>query len=95
MSVTTPKIGSLLKLLGKHSSFALLTNYLPYVIFNFFPLLNCRKKEDNTYQGTTWQIKFNLGNVNKKESYKLRVALASATFSELQVKFQNLFSVLD
>lgn len=87
MLVTTPKIGSMLKLLGKHS-YALPTNYLLYIMFNFF-LLNCRKKEDNKYQGTTWQIKFNLDNVNKKESYKLRIALASATYSELQVKFQK------
>ncbi|XP_058780720.1 probable rhamnogalacturonate lyase B [Vicia villosa] len=48
-----------------------------------------RKKEDSTYQGTTWQIKFNLDNVNKKESYKLRIALASATFSELQVRVND------
>ncbi|KAL5074052.1 hypothetical protein RYX36_013036 [Vicia faba] len=48
-----------------------------------------RKKEDNTYQGTTWQIKFNLDNVNKKDRYKLRVALASATYSELQVRVND------
>ncbi|CAL5205313.1 unnamed protein product [Lathyrus oleraceus] len=48
-----------------------------------------RKKEDNKYQGTTWQIKFNLDNVNKKESYKLRIALASATYSELQVRVND------
>jgi len=56
-------------------------------------LPNFRKKEDNTYQGTTWQIKFNLDNVNKKGSYKLRVALASATYSELQVTFLNSFCI--
>lgn len=48
-----------------------------------------RKKDDNTYQGTTWQIKFQLDKVNKSSSYKLRVALASATFSELQVRVNN------
>ncbi|XP_061372055.1 probable rhamnogalacturonate lyase B isoform X3 [Gastrolobium bilobum] len=48
-----------------------------------------RKKDDNTYQGTTWQIKFQLGKVNKSSSYKLRVALASATFSELQVRVND------
>ncbi|KAH1253163.1 Rhamnogalacturonate lyase [Glycine max] len=48
-----------------------------------------RKKDDNTYQGTTWQIKFKLDNVNKSSSYKLRVALASAALSELQVRVNN------
>ncbi|XP_057434888.1 probable rhamnogalacturonate lyase B isoform X2 [Lotus japonicus] len=48
-----------------------------------------RKKDDNTYQGTTWQIKFKLDNVNKSSIYKLRVALASATFSELQVRVND------
>ncbi|KAK7282913.1 hypothetical protein RIF29_12031 [Crotalaria pallida] len=48
-----------------------------------------RKKEDNTYQGTTWQIKFQLNNVIKTSTYKLRVALASATFSELQVRVND------
>ncbi|KAG5031185.1 hypothetical protein JHK82_014800 [Glycine max] len=48
-----------------------------------------RKKDDNTYQGTTWQIKFKLDSVNKSSSYKLRVALASATLSELQVRVNN------
>ncbi|CAL0327329.1 unnamed protein product [Lupinus luteus] len=48
-----------------------------------------RKKDDNTYQGTTWQIKFQLSNVNKNSTYKLRLALASATFSELQVRVND------
>ncbi|OIW14564.1 hypothetical protein TanjilG_14950 [Lupinus angustifolius] len=48
-----------------------------------------RKKDDNTYQGTTWQIKFHLNNVNKNSTYKLRLALASATFSELQVRVND------
>ncbi|XP_020962182.1 uncharacterized protein LOC107606232 isoform X1 [Arachis ipaensis] len=48
-----------------------------------------RKKDDNTYQGTTWQIKFQLSNVNKTGTYKLRLALASATFSELQVRVND------
>jgi hypothetical protein len=92
--VTSPKIGSLLKLPGKDKGFALSTNYLLYIIVDFPPQF-FRKKEDNTYQGTTWQIKFNLDNVTKKGSYKLRVALASATYSELQVTFLNSFCVLD
>ncbi|KAL4604370.1 hypothetical protein ACB092_10G188900 [Castanea dentata] len=48
-----------------------------------------RKKDNNTYQGTTWQIKFNLDNVNRNATYKLRVALASATLSELQVRVND------
>ncbi|KAK4274200.1 hypothetical protein QN277_017463 [Acacia crassicarpa] len=48
-----------------------------------------RKKDDNTYQGTTWQIKFKLDKANKRGSYKLRIALASATFSELQVRVND------
>ncbi|KAF3447274.1 hypothetical protein FNV43_RR12454 [Rhamnella rubrinervis] len=48
-----------------------------------------RKKEDNTYQGTTWEINFKLNNVDKKGTYCLRLALASATFSELQVRVND------
>ena len=51
----------------------------------YFWLLDCRKKDDNTYKRTTWQIKFNLDEVDQNGTYKLRVALASATISELQV----------
>lgn len=71
--------------------FALPACYLPqgeakHIVKFYSPIF--RKKDDNTYQGTTWQIKFKLENVNKSSgSYKLRVALASATFSELQVNF--------
>ncbi|KAL5134102.1 Cyclin-dependent kinase G-2 [Glycine soja] len=42
------------------------------------------QKDDNTYQGSTWQIKFKLDSVNKSSTYKLRVALASAILSTLQ-----------
>lgn len=48
-------------------------------------LLHFRKKDNNTYQGTTWQIKFELDNVNQNSTYILRVAIASANLSELQV----------
>lgn len=48
-------------------------------------LHQCRKK-DNKYEGTTWKIKFKLDGVNQAGVYKLRVALASATLAELQVK---------
>ncbi|XP_058747807.1 probable rhamnogalacturonate lyase C [Vicia villosa] len=48
-----------------------------------------RKKNDGSYQGTTWQIKFNLDDVEVNGIYKLRLALASANVSELQVRVNN------
>ncbi|XP_076890336.1 uncharacterized protein LOC143541383 [Bidens hawaiensis] len=48
-----------------------------------------RKKEDNTYEKTTWTIKFKLNNVNKDGNYKLRLALASAQVSDLQVRVND------
>ncbi|KAL0812927.1 hypothetical protein Bca101_069370 [Brassica carinata] len=48
-----------------------------------------RKKESKTYQGTTWQIKFELKNIDKDHIYTLRVAIASATFAELQVRVND------
>ncbi|CAH9078339.1 unnamed protein product [Cuscuta europaea] len=47
-----------------------------------------RKKEDNTYQGTTWQIKFIL-DLHLDGIYMLRIAIASATYAELQVRVNN------
>ncbi|GMY17460.1 probable rhamnogalacturonate lyase B [Fagus crenata] len=48
-----------------------------------------RRKDDNTHEGTTWQIKFKLNSVDHRSTYKLRVALASATLAELQVRVNN------
>ncbi|GMN40189.1 hypothetical protein TIFTF001_009421 [Ficus carica] len=48
-----------------------------------------RKKDDNTHEGTTWKIRFKLNNVDRKGSYKLRVAIASATLAELQVRVND------
>ncbi|OAY51103.1 rhamnogalacturonate lyase B [Manihot esculenta] len=48
-----------------------------------------RKKDDNTYQRTTWQIKFKLDSADQNGIYKLRIALASATVSELQVRIND------
>ncbi|KAM6570128.1 hypothetical protein CsatB_018113 [Cannabis sativa] len=50
-----------------------------------------RKKEGTkaSYQGTTWQIQFKLDEVDKSTNYTLRIALASATFSELQVRVND------
>ncbi|KAM3237643.1 hypothetical protein P3S67_012051 [Capsicum chacoense] len=49
----------------------------------------CRIKEDGTYQGTTWQIRFKLDSVNQGGTYKLRIAIASATLAEVQVWVNN------
>ncbi|KAL1310214.1 hypothetical protein HN51_052866 [Arachis hypogaea] len=54
----------------------------------FFAQVN-RKKENKTYQATTWQINFNLENVNANGTYKLRVALASVHYAELQIRVKN------
>ncbi|XP_012081709.1 probable rhamnogalacturonate lyase B isoform X2 [Jatropha curcas] len=43
-----------------------------------------REKGNNTYEATTWQIIFELKNVNQSGNYTLQLALASATLSELQ-----------
>lgn len=48
-----------------------------------------RKKPDNTYEGTTWQIKFKLEDANPKETYKLRIALATANVAELEVRVND------
>ncbi|KAJ4962346.1 hypothetical protein NE237_022285 [Protea cynaroides] len=48
-----------------------------------------RKKSNDTYQATTWQIIFKLDSVNQNSTYQLRLALASATVSELQVRFND------
>ncbi|XP_031390111.1 uncharacterized protein LOC116202656 isoform X2 [Punica granatum] len=48
-----------------------------------------RKRENNTYEGTTWQIKFMLEAVNISAAYTLQVALATAHVSELQIRFNN------
>ncbi|THU63922.1 hypothetical protein C4D60_Mb01t20960 [Musa balbisiana] len=48
-----------------------------------------RKHGQASYQATTWQIKFPLNNVHRNGTYKLRLALASAVLSEIQVRFNN------
>lgn len=53
-----------------------------------------RKKDEKTYQGTTWQIKFKLENINQDEIYTLRLALASAAQAELQVHYSTIMLIL-
>ncbi|KAL5102507.1 hypothetical protein RYX36_006834 [Vicia faba] len=48
-----------------------------------------RKKNNGSYQGTTWQIKFDLDDVEVNGIYKLRLALASANVSELQIRVND------
>uniref|UniRef100_A0A0D9XAQ5 rhamnogalacturonan endolyase n=1 Tax=Leersia perrieri TaxID=77586 RepID=A0A0D9XAQ5_9ORYZ len=54
----------------------------------FYAQVN-RRTDQNTYQPTTWQIKFNLDSVNPNSNYKFRVALASSANAELQVRFND------
>ncbi|KAF9604151.1 hypothetical protein IFM89_002826 [Coptis chinensis] len=49
-----------------------------------------RITEDNSYDATTWKIRFNIHNVGQNATYTLRLALASAAFAELQVRFNDL-----
>ncbi|XP_037496377.1 rhamnogalacturonate lyase isoform X2 [Jatropha curcas] len=48
-----------------------------------------RKKENNTYEGTTWQIKFKQETVDRTATYKLRLALATAHNVDLQVRIND------
>ncbi|KAL3733037.1 hypothetical protein ACJRO7_022544 [Eucalyptus globulus] len=48
-----------------------------------------RRKQDGSHEGTTWQIKFNLSYVERSKSHKLRIAIASATLAELQVRVND------
>ncbi|CAI9266406.1 unnamed protein product [Lactuca saligna] len=48
-----------------------------------------RRKKDKSYEGTTWQIKFKLENVQQTATYTLRIALAGASLAELQVRVND------
>ncbi|CAI9116110.1 OLC1v1017178C1 [Oldenlandia corymbosa var. corymbosa] len=48
-----------------------------------------RKSGEKEYKSTTWQIKFNIDNVEQTGTYKLRIALASAHNSDLQVRVND------
>ncbi|XP_011098603.1 probable rhamnogalacturonate lyase B isoform X3 [Sesamum indicum] len=48
-----------------------------------------RRIGDNSYKSTTWQIKFNIITVDEGGTYTLRLALASAHNSELQVRVND------
>ncbi|CAO2834579.1 unnamed protein product [Amaranthus hypochondriacus] len=53
----------------------------------FFAQVN--RNVNNTYQGTTWKIIFQLDKIYTNGTYYLRLALASATSSELQVRIND------
>ncbi|KAJ4714593.1 Rhamnogalacturonate lyase family protein [Melia azedarach] len=48
-----------------------------------------RNVGNGTYQGTIWQVIFELKSMNPEGNYTLQLALASATDSELQVRFNK------
>lgn len=48
-----------------------------------------RKKDDDTYEGSTWQIKFQLDNVNQSGTFKLQISLATANIAELQIRIND------
>ncbi|CAH8251745.1 unnamed protein product [Arabidopsis lyrata] len=47
------------------------------------------RKKGDVHEGTTWQIRFNLENIDQKANYKLQVAIASATLAELQIRVND------
>ncbi|XP_030542772.1 rhamnogalacturonate lyase-like [Rhodamnia argentea] len=48
-----------------------------------------RETGNNTYNGTTWQIKFTIYSIDHTGTYKLQLALATAHISELQVRIND------
>ncbi|PIA55234.1 hypothetical protein AQUCO_00800159v1 [Aquilegia coerulea] len=49
-----------------------------------------RKNDNRTYKATTWQVLFELHNVDRNRgNYTLRLALASATYADLHVRVNN------
>ncbi|THG07510.1 hypothetical protein TEA_024094 [Camellia sinensis var. sinensis] len=56
---------------------------------SFLMIAGTRKTGDNTYETTTWQIKFKLEIVYQSGVYKLRLALASAMSSDLEVRIND------
>ncbi|XP_052622429.1 uncharacterized protein LOC111894732 [Lactuca sativa] len=57
---------------------------------DFFFAHVLREADDGTYKRTTWTINFRLDHVNESGAYVLRLALASAHQSNLQVRINDL-----
>ncbi|OMP01641.1 hypothetical protein COLO4_11705 [Corchorus olitorius] len=51
-----------------------------------------RRVDNNTRVPTTWQIRFNLDNVQMRGLYTLQLVVASAASSDVQVRFNDPFS---
>ncbi|GKE70839.1 probable rhamnogalacturonate lyase B [Tanacetum coccineum] len=49
-----------------------------------------RRLGEHIFKETTWTIKFSLSDANKGETYKLRLALASAHWARLQVRVNDI-----
>lgn len=47
------------------------------------------RSAENGFVGTTWQIRFKLNGVDRRGVYKLRLAIASATLAEVQVRVND------
>ncbi|CAK9156018.1 unnamed protein product [Ilex paraguariensis] len=56
---------------------------------NWFFAHVTRSIGNRVYRATTWQIIFDLRNVNKAGKYTLQLAIASANDADLQVRFNN------
>ncbi|XP_039009632.1 rhamnogalacturonate lyase-like [Hibiscus syriacus] len=48
-----------------------------------------RNVGNNTERATTWQIRYNLQEVNEARNYTLQLALAAASYAEVQVRFND------
>ncbi|KAB2036924.1 hypothetical protein ES319_D03G036300v1 [Gossypium barbadense] len=48
-----------------------------------------RKIGDDRCRPTTWQIKYNLQDVNNRGTYTLQMAIAAASFAEVEVQFND------
>lgn len=62
------------------------------VTLNVLVVISSRRV-GNTYEGTTWQIRFKLHNVNSNDIYKFRVSIAAAFYAELQVQTHSSYYV--
>ncbi|XP_022884571.1 uncharacterized protein LOC111401185 [Olea europaea var. sylvestris] len=55
----------------------------------FFAHVNRRMNNGHKFEATTWQVLFDLKNVQTRGNYTLQIALASASYAEIQVRINN------
>ncbi|KAL2498986.1 Rhamnogalacturonate lyase family protein [Abeliophyllum distichum] len=55
----------------------------------FYAHVNRKSISTNKYEATTWQVSFDLTNVTNGGTYTLQIALASASYAEIQVRINN------